>query len=155
MLREEFAQRDRRALIKKYAHSSGSEGAACRVLENGADLIERNTWEQLDELCRRNPIFEILEESGNGYASTTKNPSAAYAIRIPFNSRASRPVDHATMLALPREDGQQDQVNRPAATDDRQIEGPYRRVRLNEWNGLPLLERHRLCQIGNGFVSNR
>jgi hypothetical protein len=26
---------------------------------------------------------------------------------------------------------------------------------LNEWNGLPLLERHRLCQIGSGLKSNR
>jgi hypothetical protein len=26
---------------------------------------------------------------------------------------------------------------------------------LTEWNGLPLLERHRLCQIGSGFKSNR
>src|SRR6266508_2373912 len=25
--------------------------------------------------------------------------------------------------------------NRPAATDDRQVEGPYRRVRLNAWLG--------------------
>jgi hypothetical protein len=24
-----------------------------------------------------------------------------------------------------------------------------------EWNGLPLLERHRMCQIGNGLKSNR
>jgi hypothetical protein len=30
---------------------------------------------------------------------------------------------------------QQDQVNRPAATDVRQVEGPYRRVRLNAWLG--------------------
>src|SRR5439155_4274969 len=29
----------------------------------------------------------------------------------------------------------QDQVNRPAATDVRQVEGPYRRVRLNAWLG--------------------
>jgi len=29
----------------------------------------------------------------------------------------------------------QDQFNRPAATDDRQVEGPYRRVRLNAWLG--------------------
>ena len=142
-------------MIKKYAHSSWSERTARRVLENGADLIERDTGEQLHELCQWNGIFEILEESGNGHASTSKHPRAAYAVRIAFDSRASRPVDHATMLALPREDGQQDQVNRPAATDDRQVEAPYRRVRLNEWNGLPLLERHRLCQIGNGFVSNR
>src|SRR5437667_12130813 len=32
-------------------------------------------------------------------------------------------------------DAQQDQVNRPAATDGRQVEGPYRRVRLNAWLG--------------------
>jgi hypothetical protein len=27
----------------------------------------------------------------------------------------------------------QDQVNRPAATNDRLVESPYRRVRLNAW----------------------
>jgi len=32
-------------------------------------------------------------------------------------------------LTIP--DAQQDQVNRPAATDVRQVEGSYRRVRLN------------------------
>ena len=106
------------------------------MLENGADLIERDTGKQLHELCQWNAIFEILEESGNGYASTAKNPRAAHAIRIASDGRASRPVDHATMLALPREDGQQDQVNRPAAAGVRQKEGPYRRVRLNAWLGL-------------------
>jgi hypothetical protein len=33
-------------------------------------------------------------------------------------------------------DAQQDQVNRPAATGDRQVEAPYRRVRLNAWLGV-------------------
>src|SRR5207253_10181459 len=127
---------------------------ARRVLEHGADLIERDTREQLHELCQWNSIFEILEESGNGHASTSKHPRAAYAIRIAFDSRASRPVDHVTMLALPREDGQQDQVNRPAATDGRQIEGPYRRGRRNERDGRPLLEQARQWQSGDGVVSN-
>jgi hypothetical protein len=31
-----------------------------------------------------------------------------------------------------------DQVNQPAATDDREKEGPYRRVRLNAWLGVAL-----------------
>src|SRR5205814_7653738 len=40
---------------------------------------------------------------------------------------------------------EQNQVNRPVATSVRQIEAPYRRVRLDELDGLPLLERPRLC----------
>src|SRR5882672_5191743 len=36
---------------------------------------------------------------------------------------------------------QRDQVNRPAATGVRQIEGPYRRVRLNAWLGPGVEER--------------
>ena len=26
---------------------------------------------------------------------------------------------------------------------------------IYEWNGLPLLKRHRLCQIGNRFMTNQ
>ena len=44
------------------------------------------------------------------------------------------------MLALPREDGQQDQVEGRAATGARQVEGPYRRVPSNAWLGHNALQ---------------
>ena len=41
-----------------------------------------------------------------------------------------------TFVIVTRED---DQVNRPAATSDGQVGGPYRRVRANAWLGRTLL----------------
>ena len=42
----------------------------------------------------------------------------------------------------PDYDAQQDQVNRPAATDVREQEGRYRRVRLNAWLGRTIAREH-------------
>ena len=52
-------------------------------------------------------------------------------------------------------EAQRFEVNRRAAPTRAKLKPRTRRVRLNEWNGLPLLERHRVCQIGSGFKSNR
>jgi hypothetical protein len=43
--------------------------------------------------------------------------------------------DTLVRIPLRRDAQQRDEVNRPAATGVRQIEGPYRRVRLNAWLG--------------------
>jgi hypothetical protein len=64
------------------------------VLENGADLVERDARKQLDELSQRNAIFEILEQRGYGHPRTSKTPSATDAIRVALHGRTSRPIDH-------------------------------------------------------------
>ena len=55
-------------------------------------------------------------------------------------------------------DAQQDQVNRRAATDVRQVEGAYRRVRLNEWKGRAVpMEAERLvdtCVIAEVMLAD-
>jgi len=132
MPRKKSAQRYRRALIKKNAHSSRCQGTTRGVLEHGTDLLERNARKQLHEFRDRHTVFKILEQRRNGHARAPKYPCTAHTIWIVFGSGAARPVDHARMLALPPEDGQQDQVSRPAARQDRR---PYRRVRLNAWLG--------------------
>ena len=127
MSRKKSAQRYRRALIKKNAHSSRRQRAARDVLENGTDLLERDAREQLHEFSNRNAVFKILEQCRERHASVAKYPGTTHTIRIAFGGGTGRPVDHARMLALPPENGQQDQVNRPAATADREKESPYRR----------------------------
>ena len=77
VLREKFAQRDRRALIEKYAHSGRSERTARRVLEDGAGLLEGDTGEPFDELSQWDAIFEIFKQGGDGYTRTAKHPGAA------------------------------------------------------------------------------
>ena len=53
MPRKKPAQRYRRALIKKNAHSSGCQGTTRGVLEHGTDLLERNARKQLHEFRDR------------------------------------------------------------------------------------------------------
>ena len=64
------------------------------MVEHGADLLESDTRKPIHELRRDRTIFEILEERRYRHARAAKHPDTAHAVGIPFNGRASRPIDH-------------------------------------------------------------
>src|SRR5438876_12022018 len=64
------------------------------MVEHGPDLLESDTRKPIDELRRDRPIFEILEEGRYRHARTAEYPGAAHAVGIPFDGRASGPIDH-------------------------------------------------------------
>lgn len=61
VLRQYFPQRNRRTLVEEYSHSGWSQGAARRVLQHGANLIEGDAWKPLHELGHQGAIFEVLD----------------------------------------------------------------------------------------------
>jgi hypothetical protein len=102
MRSEEFAQGYRRTLIEENAHSGnlGQFQASGCVVENSTHLLDSDAWEQLHKLIDPNPVFEVLEESRNRDASATKNPLAAYALRVTLDRRTRRPIQHGFILTL-------------------------------------------------------
>lgn len=64
------------------------------MFENGASLFGRYAGKPLHELGNLRAILEVLEQRGDGYARTVEHPGSADTPRIPFDSGASRPVDH-------------------------------------------------------------
>ena len=47
---QDFAERSRRTLVEKNAHSGGGECAARGVFKDSASLIDCHTWKQRDKL---------------------------------------------------------------------------------------------------------
>src|SRR2546425_13348676 len=68
------------------------------MVEHGADLLESDTRKPIHELRRDRTIFEILEERRYRHARDAKHPDTAHAVGIPFNGRASRPIDHFFLI---------------------------------------------------------
>jgi hypothetical protein len=64
------------------------------VFENGASLFERDTRKPLHKLGNLSTVFKVLEQGDYGYARATEHPGSTNALRIPFDSRAGRPVNH-------------------------------------------------------------
>ncbi len=97
MAGEVFTKRNRNALVEKNAHSGRFERAG-RVFEYCTDLIERDARKPSDEVRDLGPVFEILEQGGNGNTRAAKDPSATHTLGIAFYGRAGRPVNHAVIV---------------------------------------------------------
>ena len=93
-MRERPAQRDWSALVEEYAHLSRGEGAARRMLQHGASLLDSYARKPLDELRYEGAILEILEERGDRHPGTAEYPRTTHAFGVAFNSRAGRPINH-------------------------------------------------------------
>jgi len=81
-------------LVEEYAHLGRSQGATRRMLQYGANLLNCDAGEPLNELRYERPIFEILEERCDGHSGTTKYPGATHALGIAFDRRTCGPVNH-------------------------------------------------------------
>ena len=79
-------ERRRHTLIEEAAHSGRFEGTR-GVLEHRARLGQGDPWEPVDEILNLSPVFQVLEQGGNGHSGTAKDPSAANASRIALDSR--------------------------------------------------------------------
>lgn len=94
MVGEGQAQRGGRALIEEDSHSGRSQGAPCRMLQNGANLLRGYTGEPVHEFRDLSAILEILEQGRHGNPSAAKYPSAAYAFGVTLDEWAGRPINH-------------------------------------------------------------
>ena len=67
------------ALIEKNAHSGnlGHREAFGRMLKHRTHLLDSDAGEPLNELSYLDSIFQVFEESGNGYPRAAKHPAAA------------------------------------------------------------------------------
>ena len=97
MLAQRLPQGNGRALVKQYAHySSGSQRASRRVFEHGANLFQRDAGKPLHKLANLRAVLKVLKQRGNGHTRTAKYPSSADPLGLPFNSGATRPINHET-----------------------------------------------------------
>lgn len=87
------------ALIKKNAHSRGFRRMR-RVFKDSASLLKRNARKPLNKLRKLRPVFEIFKESRYGNARATEYPRATDALRVPFNGRTRRPINHLAIVNL-------------------------------------------------------
>jgi len=94
VVRQGLTQGFGRALVEKYAHLCGSKGASRSVIKYGSNLLESHAGKPFDELSNEGAVLEILEERGNGHASTAEYPGSADTLRISLDHRARRPVNH-------------------------------------------------------------
>ena len=105
MVRQGLPQRDRSALVEKYAHSGGSQCTPRGVLQDRANLLQRYAREPLHKLGHQRTVFKIFKQRCHGHAGTTEYPSAADAFRVALDRWTGGPVNHGEMLPPPDEDG--------------------------------------------------
>ncbi len=65
-----------------------------RMLQHGANLLQRDAREPLDELRHECAVFEVLEQRRHGYPRTAKHPNTAHALRVALDGWTGRPIDH-------------------------------------------------------------
>lgn len=94
MLRQEGPEWNRSTLVKQYAHSCNSQGAARRVFQHGADLLDSDAGKPLNELRNERAVLEVLEQRRHRHPGAAKHPGTAYALGIAFNGGTGRPIDH-------------------------------------------------------------
>jgi len=64
------------------------------MLQYGANLLNRDAGEPLNELRYERAVFEVLEERCHRHSSAAKHPSPTHALRIAFDGRACGPINH-------------------------------------------------------------
>ncbi len=70
------------------------------MFQYGAGLLRGDAGKPLNKFGELCPVFEILEQRGNGNARATKYPGATDTLRIPLDSRARRPINHRVIVDL-------------------------------------------------------
>jgi len=64
------------------------------MFEDSANLFNRDAGKPLHELGYLRAILQVLKQCSNRHTRATKYPRTTDTLRVPFNSRASRPVNH-------------------------------------------------------------
>ena len=64
------------------------------MLQDGANLLNGDAREPLNELGYECAVFEVLEERRDRHSGAAKYPGAAHALRVAFNGRTGGPIDH-------------------------------------------------------------
>ncbi len=81
-------------------YSSGSQRTSRRVFEHGANPFQRDARKPLHELGNLRTVLKVLEQRGNGHARAAEHPSSADPLGVPFNSGATRPINHETNRSI-------------------------------------------------------
>jgi hypothetical protein len=72
------------------------------MLQDGANLLDGDAREPLNELGYECAVFEVLEERRNRHSGAAKYPGAAHALRVAFNGRTGGPIIIGYMVPLAR-----------------------------------------------------
>jgi hypothetical protein len=88
VIRQSLAQRRRSPLIKQDTHSGRRQRASRRVLQDGTDLIDRDSREPLHKLGRESTVLEVLEKRRHRNSRTAENPGTAHTVRVTLNGWA-------------------------------------------------------------------
>ena len=72
------------------------------MLQDGANLLDGDAVEPLNELRYERAVFEVLEERRHRDSGAAKYPDTAHSLVIAFNRRTSGPIDHNRNLAAQR-----------------------------------------------------
>jgi len=99
MLRERRAQRNRNALVEQNTHLCRGQCTARGVLQDGANLLQRDAGKPLHKLRYQSAVFEILKQRRDWHASAAEHPSSADPFGVVLNGGTSGPVDHGGMLS--------------------------------------------------------
>src|SRR5450432_1001903 len=99
VMRQRLMQRDRGALVEKYAHLSWSQCAPRDVLQDRANLLQRHARELLHKLRHQRSVFKIFKQRCLRHTGITEYPSAADAFRVALDRCTRGPVNHDEMVA--------------------------------------------------------
>lgn len=100
VVRQRLPQRDRGALVEKYAHLSGSQCTPRGVLQDRANLLDRHSRKPLYKLGHQRTVFKIFKQRCHGHAGATEYPGAADAFRVALHRWTGGPVNHGGMVPL-------------------------------------------------------
>jgi hypothetical protein len=64
------------------------------MLQNGANLLDGDAREPLNELRYECAVFEVLEKGRDRHSGAAKYPGATNALGIALNGQTSGPVNH-------------------------------------------------------------
>jgi hypothetical protein len=64
------------------------------MLQDGANLLDGDAREPLNELRYECAVFEVLEKGRDRHSGAAKYPGATHALGIALNGQTSRPVNH-------------------------------------------------------------
>src|SRR5262245_46580492 len=73
-----------------------------RILQYRRHLLACDAGKPGQEIIRRCPIAEVVEERRGGDAGPTEQPGATHHLGVPLNSRKVLPVDHRCCSSLAR-----------------------------------------------------
>ena len=64
------------------------------MFQHGANLLDSDSREPFNELGHQGAVLEVLKERCDLHSRPAKHPGATHALRVAFNGRTGRPINH-------------------------------------------------------------